>query len=111
MWNVNTKGMCNQHLLGEHVECHMFVGTLNQGKSVQGYLDNGLLEIHNLKKRHDELSKEMERRGMNHKSKLPLYKKIRLGKIDSAKNIHELNKRCNECNFSGKLMHKKPEVS
>ena len=99
MWNVNTAGMCNQHLLGEHVECHMFVATLNQGKSVQGYLDKGLLEIHNLKKRHDEISKEMKRRGMNHKSELPFFKKIKLGNIDSRKNKIELNKRCEECNI------------
>ena len=99
MWNVNPEGMCNQHLLGEHVECHMFVGTLNQGKSVKGYLQNGLLEIHNIKKRHDELSREMKRRGMNHKSKLPWYKKIILGKVNSNKNIKELNKRCDKCNI------------
>jgi len=97
MWNVNPKMMCNQHLLGEHVECHMFVATLNQGKSVKGYLDKGLLEIHNLKKRHDELSKEMKKRGMNHKSKLPWYKKIILGKINSQKNKIELKARCKEC--------------
>jgi hypothetical protein len=97
MWNVNPEGMCNQHLLGEHVECHMFVGTLNQKKSVKGYLDKGLLEIHNLRKRHDELSKEMKKRGMNHKSKLPFFKRIKLGKIDSKNNKLELNKRCNKC--------------
>lgn len=97
MWNVNPRVMCNQHLLGEHVECHMFVGTLNRGKSVQGYLEKGLLEIHNLKKRHDELSKEMERRGMNHKSKLPVFKIIKLGKVNPQKNLIELKRRCKEC--------------
>lgn len=97
MWNVNPKRMCDQHLLGEHVECHMFVATLNQGKSVRGYLDNGLLEVHNLKKRHEELSEEMERRGMKHQSKLPFFKIIKLGKVSPRKNLIELKKRCKNC--------------
>jgi hypothetical protein len=49
---VNPKIMCRQHLLGEHVEIHMFIGTLNRKKSVKGYLEKGLLEIHNLYARH-----------------------------------------------------------
>lgn len=97
MWNVNPERMCNQHLLGEHVECHMFVATLNQGKSVQGYLDKGLLEIHNLKKRHDKISEEMKARGMKHQSKLPVFKIIKLGKVDSKRNVIELKRRCKGC--------------
>ncbi len=30
--------MCRNHLLGEHVEIHMFVGTIDQGQSVRGFL-------------------------------------------------------------------------
>ena len=97
MWNVETSGMCDQHLLGEHVECHMFVGTLNKGKSVKGYVDNGLVEVHNIKKRHEEIVKEMKKRGMNHKSELPRYKLIKIGKVNSTQNKIELNKRCNKC--------------
>lgn len=97
MWNLNPRKMCNQHLLGEHVETHMFVGTLNKNKSVKGYLDKGLLEIHNLKKRHDQLAEEMTKRGMNHQSPLPKYKIITLGKINKMKNKKDLIKRCKEC--------------
>ena len=97
MWNINPKKMCNQHLLGEHVECHMFVGTLNKGIPVKGYLDKGLLEIHNLRKRHDQIAKEMGRRGMKHNSKLSKFKEIKMGKINSKQNMIELNKRCKEC--------------
>ena len=97
MWKINPNEMCNQHLLGEHVEMHMFVGTLNRKKCVKGYLDNGLLEIHNLKKRHDEIAKEMERRGMNHKSPLLKYKVIKKGKISIDKSKRDLKKRCREC--------------
>jgi len=66
MWMVNPKIMCRQHLLGEHVEIHMFVGTLSRGKSVKGYLEKGLLEVHNLYWRHEELVEEMKRRGTVH---------------------------------------------
>ena len=55
MWMVNPRIMCRQHLLGEHVEIHMFIGTINRRKSVQGYLEKGLLEIHNLYNRHEDL--------------------------------------------------------
>ena len=99
MWNVTPTKMCDKHLLGEHVECHMFVGTLNKKKSVQGYLDKGLLEIHNLKKRHNELAKEMRQRGIKHKSPLPEFELITMGKINSKENEIELKRRCVECNI------------
>ena len=34
MWNVDPKLMCNKHLLGEHVEMHMFFGTIQKGISM-----------------------------------------------------------------------------
>jgi hypothetical protein len=97
MWNIDPEKMCNQHLLGEHVECHMFVGTLNKNKSVKGYLDKGLVEIHNIKKRHKELVNEMKNRGMNHKSELPYYKKQKIGFVNINKNEKDLFKRCDKC--------------
>jgi len=71
MWNLDVKKMCRKHLLGEHVECHMFVGYINKKKNLQGYLDKGLLEIHNLKSRHEKIVKEMKRRNFQHNSKHP----------------------------------------
>src|SRR3990167_10296126 len=68
MWNLNPSVMCNQHLLGEHVEMNMFKGTIEKGKSIEGYLNNGLVNIGFIKKRHDELVKEMKIRGFSHKS-------------------------------------------
>ena len=97
MWNVNTGQMCNKHLLGEHVEMHMFVGTLNQKKSIQGYLDKGLVEVHNIKKRHEEIAGEMKKRGFNHKSDLKRYKMDRIGTVDVKENKLELAKRCKDC--------------
>jgi len=67
-WYVPTECMCRQHLLGEHCEHHMFVGTLKKGRSVKTYIDKGFLVPRHLKDRHDEIVKEMEARGYNHKT-------------------------------------------
>ena len=34
MWLVPPSHMCRKHLLGEHVELHMLLGTLKKGKSI-----------------------------------------------------------------------------
>jgi len=101
MWMVNPRWMCDQHLLGEHVECHMFAGSINKGKSVQGYINKGLLELHNLRRRHGEVATERNRRNMNHKSPFPTVVNISfcssLGEIDRMKNLAELMCRCPDC--------------
>jgi len=99
MWMVNPRIMCRQHLLGEHVEIHMFIGTLNRKKSVKGYLEKGLLEIHNLYARHEELVEEMKRRSYNHYSKVDDKWKFveKVGIIDKEKNVEELVNRCLRC--------------
>lgn len=97
MWMINPKVLCNQHLLGEHNEHHMFAGCIQKDKSIKGYIKTGLVEVHNLKKRHNELILEMQNRGMNHKSPFPEIKLFRAGKIDIYKNIADLMHRCPEC--------------
>jgi hypothetical protein len=96
---VTPRIMCRQHLLGEHVEIHMFIGTINKGKSVKGYLKKGLLEVHNLYSRHEELVEEMKRRGYRHCSDVD--KKWRtaekLGNVDKKKSLEELLNRCPRC--------------
>ena len=49
IWKINPKLMCRKHLLGEHVESHMFVGSINKRRSIQGHIEKGQVEIHNLK--------------------------------------------------------------
>lgn len=101
MWMVDPKIMCRQHLLGEHLECHMFRGAIEKGINLQGYLDKGLLEIHNLIERHDELVREMKRRNYNHKSPIRyLLCSEEKGKIDLNLNLIELAKRCKKCKVS-----------
>lgn len=64
--------MCRKHLLGEHLELHMLVGSLTKGRSIQGFLDNGLLEPQNLISRHNRLVKEMIFRGYKHNSPIKI---------------------------------------
>ncbi len=102
MWMVDPKIMCRKHLLGEHVELHMFVGTINKGISLDGYFQNNLLEMESLHFRHFELVQEMESRGYNHKSSLPgvtytgTLDSVKL-KVDKASALAELLRRCPEC--------------
>lgn len=97
MWMLPTSYMCDRHLLGEHVELHMFVGALNKGKNIHGYLDGKLLEIHNIIPRHDELVSEMSKRGMIHKSPLPVFNIRIAGKVDTENNLADLMRRCAFC--------------
>lgn len=97
MWMVNPRKMCDQHLLGEHVELHMLVGTLVRKKSVAGFVENKLIEVHNVRRRHAELVKEMTRRGMKHKSPLPAFRANKLGKVSKRANLIELARRCQDC--------------
>jgi hypothetical protein len=99
MWRVNPKIMCRQHLLGEHAEIHMFIGTLNRKKSVKGYLSKGLLEIHNLYSRHAKLVQEMKQRNYKHHSEIKNKWKFaeKNGYIERKKNLKELINRCSKC--------------
>ena len=97
MWGVDPKVLCTKHMIGEHAELHMFLGTINKGTSIKGYINNGLLEVHNLKNIHEELKNEMIKRGMNHKSEFPEFKSWNEGYVDIDNNINELKKRCDKC--------------
>jgi hypothetical protein len=96
---VNPRIMCRQHLLGEHAEIHMFIGTIDRKKSVKGYLQKGLLEVHNLFSRHNELVNEMQKRGYTHHSNVEEKWKTAktAGFIDRKRNLEELVNRCSKC--------------
>ena len=96
-WKINPELLCNTHLLGNHVELHMFAGCIEKGKSIKGYIETGLVEIHNLKNRHDEIVQEMIARNMEHKSPFPDIELYKAGEIDIDENIKELMNRCEYC--------------
>lgn len=99
---TDPKIMCTQHLLGEHAETHMFVGTINKGISIRGYVEGNLCEPSSIRERHDELAEEMVRRGYNHNSPL---REIEIeldpgfsdARIDKAAALEELLHRCDAC--------------
>ena len=108
MWNISPEFLCNKHLLGEHVEMHMFFGTLNLCKRIDGYISNGLVEVHNIKRRHDELAQEMNKRGYSHKS--PIQDSnvfFKAGFVDVTKSFEELQLRCTECRRKIQTIDKK----
>ena len=71
MWMVDPTLMCDQHLLGEHVELHMLAGTLARRRSIDGFIAKGLLEPGAMHERHEALVAEMAARGFMHRSPLP----------------------------------------
>jgi len=97
MWNVKPEKLCRQHLLGEHNEVHAFIGCIKKGTSLKGYIEKGLVEVHNIKKRHDELVQEMIKRGFNHKTPIDEINLPVVGYVNSEQNINELHRRCEKC--------------
>ena len=59
MWLVDPNLLCNRHLLGEHLEMHMFIGTIKKGSKINGYVEGGLCDPTKIIFRHDELADEM----------------------------------------------------
>lgn len=104
MWMLPPIILCKNHLLGEHSEIHKFrpsfVKKFNIDKRMFPIVQ--ILPRH-MKKRHEELVKEMLRRGYNHKSPytlpslsyLPL--KHLMTKPNLKYNIEDLISRCPEC--------------
>jgi hypothetical protein len=109
MWMVDPKIMCAKHLLGEHVELHMLMGTLRKGNKIDGYITNDLIEPKSIFARHAALVEEMKHRGYNHRSPLaeqnwedlyliqdlPVH--ILSHSIDRDRSLEELLHRCTDC--------------
>ena len=104
MWLCDPKIMCQKHLCGEHVEMHMFLGSLKKGKKIDGFLEKNLFEPMALYWRHNELAREMSDRGYNHQSEmygadivLDMPDEKRTNRIDREKALEDLLSRCPEC--------------
>ena len=73
IWDLPPKQLCNLHLLGEHRELHAIWSILINKKKGYSKHPETLRWVGKLKAlflRHDQLVKEMEKRGFNHKSPL-----------------------------------------
>lgn len=103
MWMTDPAKMCDQHLLGEHVEHHMLVGQINRKRRLDGYAANGLIEPRRIRERHNTLAAEMVRRGFRHQSPLQqpdisyFPDNIQTATVDSEKSLKDLRGRCEKC--------------
>ena len=105
MWMLPPETMCRKHLVGEHVELHMLLGSLRRGKNIDGFLAGKLVDPRRMFRRHEELVLEMERRGYRHASPLDEAECETLARrygrtgteIDAEANAAELARRCPEC--------------
>ena len=104
MWMLPPAGMCRKHLLGEHVELHMLLGSLRRGKNIEGFLSGGLVDPQSIFARHEELVAEMTRRGFKHNSPLEKQECATLAvahagraSINTAANVLDLCQRCPDC--------------
>ena len=69
MWMIDPKLLCRKHLLGEHAEIHKHRHNFVKQHNITGRIYPIVqIEPENMKSRHDELAKEMIKRGYNHNS-------------------------------------------
>lgn len=96
MWMVTPSRMCMKHLLGEHVELHMLVGSIQKNKNISGFIAKGLVEPRSIWRRHAALVREMQRRGYTHNSPLPLIDVSQWHKatVNRSKSARDLARRC-----------------
>ena len=104
MWMLLPEGMCRKHLLGEHVELHMLLGSMRRGKSIEGFLSGGLVDPQLVFARHEELVAEMIRRRFKHTSPIDANECASLAarytgssSLDIVANTAELQRRCPDC--------------
>lgn len=104
MWMIEPVRMCTQHLLGEHREIHMLVGSIRKGRNIKGFLENQLLEPLSIKSRHDAIVKEMHRRGYRHNTPVDTQPDtgylgvLEASRVDPEKSRKDLAARCAKCN-------------
>lgn len=96
-WMIPPQLMCRKHLLGEHVELHMMVGSIKRGLSIAGFVRDELIDTAMLKDRHDIIALEMTARGYNHNSPLEYDDVLGVGRVDPMRSIGELHRRCADC--------------
>jgi hypothetical protein len=70
MWMIDPRFLCRQHLLGCHLEHHMFLGALKKKKKLKGFFLNNCFEPKSLKASHDEIVLEMLHRTYQHNTPL-----------------------------------------
>lgn len=106
MWMINPAKMCRNHLLGEHKEIHQLVGIINKKKInvLLGHAKLKQIQTKSIIKRHDDLVKEMIKRGYKHNSPLPNFEPLDIGKVNVKENEKDLLTRCKSCAYIVKYL-------
>jgi hypothetical protein len=99
LWSSAPSAMCRQHLLGEHVETHMMVGSLRRGNRMEGFYERGLIDTRLIRLRHEALVIEMAQRGYHHASPLPEFVDPERGSLSG----EGPQARCEQCRQKGLL--------
>jgi hypothetical protein len=76
IWDISPDRLCRQHLLGEHQELHALWSIITMGKKGFSKHPETLRWKGKLKAlylRHEDLVREMERRGYKHRTPLELH--------------------------------------
>lgn len=99
---VDPAWLCQNHLLGEHRELHALATCVERGHPLDGFIRHKLVEVHNIKTRHDALVAEFRNRGwssgFDHKTPIgDNFQPYRAGVVDSDANRTELIRRCSAC--------------
>jgi len=101
---VASELLCRNHLLGEHNEIHKHKHNFVKHHSIKNRIFPEVqIEPNSMKLRHDELAKEMLRRGYNHNSDYEqpdlgyLKEEERYAKVDINVSINDLRNRCKMC--------------
>lgn len=99
MWMVDPKRLCEKHLLGEHCELHMLVGSIARGRDLANdrLIPKGWIDTRRIQDRHDALAGEMERRKIRHDSPLHYVDELGLGDVDERKAKQDLFHHCRDC--------------
>ena len=104
MWMIDPKCLCKKHLLGEHGELHKHHWCFEKEHKMDGRFHPVVqIQPKDMKKRHDELSEEMLRRGYNHLSPycqpdishMPIEQQRAV--VNKKISIQDLKSRCVEC--------------
>lgn len=105
MWMIDPKLLCTKHINGEHGEIHKHRHNFEKRHKISGRISPIVqIEPESMKKRHDELAQEMDRRKIgSHKSPYiqPSLSHLsfseRYAEADLDYNLRDLCDRCEDC--------------
>lgn len=104
-WKVDSKLLCTCRFLGSWREMWTLIGTLRGGNSIRGYIEKGLIEVHNIHEQYETLLEESYRRKYNFKRRMSVGDSLVIrrylennpiemwGRINETSNLQELVKR------------------